>query len=108
MRSPIVEVLYFEGCPNHHEARERVEVIAADEGLEPELRQVEVTSAEEAERLRFLGSPTIRVDGCDVEPRAGERDTFALACRVYRTESGLSGRPPDEWIRAALTASSMR
>jgi hypothetical protein len=56
-------------------------------------------------RLRFLGSPTVRVDGRDVEPGADERDEFALACRVYRTQDGLRGQPDPEWITAALRAS---
>jgi hypothetical protein len=52
--------------------------------------------------MRFLGSPTIRVNGRDVEPGADDRETFVLACRVYRTEAGISGQPLDAWIRAAL------
>jgi hypothetical protein len=53
--------------------------------------------------LRFLGSPTIRVDGRDVEPGAEERQEFVLSCRVYRTERGLAGQPDEAWIREALT-----
>lgn len=100
--SPTVEILYFDGCPNHQAARELVERIAAEEGIVPALRLVEVPSIDEAEAQRFLGSPSIRVNGHDVEPEADERDTFVLACRVYRTPSGLSGRPAEEWVRAAL------
>jgi hypothetical protein len=46
------------------------------------------------------------MNGHDVEPGADDRDTFTLACRVYRTESGrLSGTPPEQWIRTALHGS---
>ena len=100
--SPIVELLYFEGCPNHHAARQLVERIATEEGVVPVVRLVEVSSPEEAEALRFLGSPTVRVSGRDVEPGADERDAFMLACRVYRTEAGLGGQPSGEWIRTAF------
>ena len=100
--SPIVELLYFEGCPNHHAARELVERIATEEGVVPDVRLVEVSSPEEAEALRFLGSPTIRVNGGDVEPGADERDAFMLACRVYRTEARLGGQPSGDWIWAAF------
>ena len=99
---PIVELLYFEGCPNHHAARELVERIATEEGVVPDVRLVEVSSPEEAEALRFLGSPTIRVNGRDVEPGADGRDAFMLACRVYRTEAGLGGQPSGDWIRTAF------
>jgi hypothetical protein len=100
--SLIVELLYFEGCPNHHAARQLVERIAIEEGAVADVRLVEVSSPEEAVALRFLGSPTVRVNGHDVEPGADERDAFMLACRVYRTEAGLSGQLSEEWIRTAL------
>ena len=51
----------------------------------PELRLVNVPDPDAAKRLRFLGSPTVRIDGRDVEPGAGHRDDFVLACRVFRT-----------------------
>ena len=100
MRS--VEVLYFDGCPNADPARELVERVAADEGIEIEMRMTEVSSATVAARLRFLGSPSIRVDGADVEPEADARDSFVYACRIYRTAGGLSGVPAEEWVRTAL------
>ena len=100
--SQLVEILYFDGCPNHEGARELVEGIAAELGIEPEIRLVEITDAEAAERERFLGSPTIRVDGRDVEPGADARDDVVFACRVYRTEAGFDGRPSPDWVRDAL------
>jgi hypothetical protein len=100
--APTVELLYFPGCPHHDAARELVEQIAAEAGIDANLRLREVTSVADAERIRFLGSPSVRVNGHDVEPGADDRDTFTLACRVYRTASGLSGTPPEEWLRTAL------
>jgi hypothetical protein len=80
--APTVELLYFEGCPNHHAARELVERAATERGLAIDLRLVEVTSPEDAERLRFLGSPTVRVNGRDVEPGADARHGFVLASEL--------------------------
>lgn len=71
-------------------------------GVEGSVRLVEVQSDEDAQRLRFLGSPSLRVDGRDVEPGAGQRTDYGLQCRVYRAPAGLTGTPPDEWVRAAL------
>jgi hypothetical protein len=65
-----------------------------------ELRRIE--SAEDAEHERFLGSPTVRIDGEDVDPGAGDRDDFGLKCRLYRDQEGVSKTPPEQWIRAAL------
>jgi hypothetical protein len=100
-----VELLYFEGCPNHEAARELVERVAAEEGIEINVKRISVTSPEEAERLRFLGSPSVRVNGRDVEPGAAKRADYTLSCRVYRTISGVSGQLEERWLRDALVPS---
>jgi hypothetical protein len=101
-RIPLVEILYFDGCPNYETARAMVDRVSCDLGLEPELRLVNVTSEEVAQRLRFLGSPTVRVRGRDIDPGAAEREDYVLSCRVYRTDSGFSGQPDERWLRDAL------
>jgi len=101
-----VEILYFEDCPNREQARQLVEQAAADLGLQPELALVEVRDGEAAARLRFLGSPTVRVEGRDVEPGADERQEFVLSCRVYRSERGFAGQPDAAWVRKALVEAS--
>ena len=53
-------------------------------------------------RERFLGSSTLRVDGVDIDPGAGERTDYGLKCRLYPTEEGLRGAPPDVWVIHAL------
>jgi hypothetical protein len=70
------------------------------------VRLVRVADADAVERLRFLGSPTVRVDGVDVEPGAVGRRDFVFSCRVYPTGAGLSGRPDEGRIRIALAESS--
>lgn len=99
-----IELLTFEGCPNAQSARELVERVVAESRAEAEIAYVDVPDAETAERLRFLGSPTIRVDGRDIEPGADERTAYVLACRVYRTEEAVTGVPDDRWLRDALAA----
>lgn len=102
-----VEILYFDGCPSFETLLPRVRAIVAEHGGDPDgimLRAVETLEA--AEATRFLGSPSVRVDGRDVDPTAGQRDDFGLKCRLYRSAEGQSSTPPDGWIRAALTAGS--
>lgn len=65
-----------------------------------QLRRIE--TVEDAERECFLGSPTLRIDGRDVDPGAGDRDDYGMKCRLYASEHGMSGTPPDTWILAAL------
>ena len=96
-----VEVLYFAGCPNHEELVPRLEALLREHGS-PVVELVEVPDDEAAQRERFLGSPTLRIDGLDVEPAAQTRIDFGLKCRLYRTPQGLSGTPLDAWILAAL------
>ena len=99
---PVVEVLYFDGCPNHLPALALLERVAAELGIEPELRLVNVADQEAAEQMRFLGSPTIRIGGRDVDPQAAERTDYGLSCRVFRTEAGIAGQPDERWLRDAL------
>ncbi len=103
MRRPRVEILYFEGCPNHEPARALVERLAGQFRIEPEIRLVEVADPDAVIELRFLGSPTVRVDGVDVEPGAEARRDFALACRIYHSEGGVAEQPDERWVRDALT-----
>jgi hypothetical protein len=102
----VVELLYFVGCPNHEVFLPHLRqlIVQARVDAQIELRRVE--SPEAAERERFLGSPTVRVDGRDVDPSARERDDYGLKCRLYRTDEGLVGIPPDEWVLAALMGSN--
>src|SRR5262249_20907828 len=102
MRRPRVEILYFEGCPNHEPARALVERLADQLGIEPEIELLEVADPHAAVALHFLGSPTVRVDSVDVEPGAEERRDFTLSCRIYRSEQGVSGQPNERWVREAL------
>jgi hypothetical protein len=78
---------------------ERVRDVVQTKSFDVEIHDVEVRSEAEAQRLRFLGSPTIRIDGVDIEPSAEERTEFSLSCRMY----GASGVPPAALVAEALT-----
>jgi len=97
-----VEVLVFEGCPNVEETLAQVRAAAAVTNESTDVTIVHVESAEAADRLRFLGSPTVRVNGLDVESSASAREDYGLQCRVYSVGGRLCGAPPVEWIAAAL------
>jgi hypothetical protein len=100
-----VEILTFEGCPNAESARMLVERVATESHVDVEITHVNVPGPEAAERLRFLGSPTIRVHGQDIEPGVDQRTEYVLACRIYRTEERIASVPDDRWLRDALKAS---
>lgn len=95
-----LEVLYFDGCPSHSQLLPAMRELAAEHGAELEQRHIE--TLDHAERERFLGSPSVRVNGRDVEPGAESRTDFGLKCRLYRSPAGQSGLPPRAWIEHAL------
>jgi hypothetical protein len=98
-----IEFLYWEGCPSHPEARALLEEVLAEAGIEEEIRFRRVSSQKEAEALHFPGSPTIRIDGADVDP-VGASARPALACRIYHLPDGrVSPIPSREDLEAALT-----
>jgi len=97
-----VELLYFDGCPSYAELLPRLRELLAGEGIDEEVELRRVETSADAERERFLGSPTVRIDGEDIDPTAKDRDDFGLECRLYRTEEGLVRTPPESWIRAKL------
>jgi hypothetical protein len=94
-----VELLYWEGCPSYPEARELLDEVLAGRA---EIEMREVTTQEEASTLRFPGSPTIRVDGRDIDPD-GASGPPALICRIYRTPDGrVTPVPSREQLEEAL------
>ncbi len=95
-----VTLLYFEGCPNWEVADEHLLVLAAERPDLTVTRRL-VETAVEADRVGFLGSPSIHVDGVDVF--AGPGSPVGLTCRRYVTPDGLAGAPTLNQLRAVLT-----
>jgi hypothetical protein len=98
-----IELLYWDGCPSHPEARALLEQVLAAGGIDAEIRMTHVATDAEARRRRFPGSPTIRIDGRDVDPDGAEAPP-SLTCRVYYLPDGRpSPIPSREELEAALT-----
>ena len=96
-----VSFLYYEECPSHDLALERLREIMGEESVPDDIGVVKVESEEQAHELRFVGSPTIRVDGQDIDPPSDPR--YALTCRAYRLEDNrISPLPSKDMIRRAL------
>jgi mercuric ion transport protein len=97
-----VEVLYIAGCPNHKPAVRRVRDVLGSAGLPEVVQEVEVCTQADAEAMRFLGSPTVRINGLDVESGARAVRHFGLGCRSYAENGRRSGLPSSELIRRAV------
>lgn len=97
-----IELFYFEGCPSWKQALENLDAALRLEGVSVPVDTVLVTSGEDAKTKRFLGSPTIRIDGMDLDgPEADERE-FMLGCRIYPGGDKTTGWPSVELIQRAL------
>jgi hypothetical protein len=94
-----VELLFWAGCPSHEKALQELRAVLAEEGLDPrEVVVSEIETENDASAERFIGSPTVRVDGVEVQPVPNE--PVALTCRVYTRRDGrISPTPDPEDIR---------
>jgi arsenate reductase len=90
-----IEVLTFRGCPHADETVSLVQRLAARLSPQADVRRIEVETPERASEIGFLGSPSVRVGGRDLEGRTGEG---ALACRTYDG----AGVPPEWLVEAAI------
>lgn len=102
--APLIELLYFDGCPTHEPFLSHLLQLLHDQGFAPDVHLVNVNTEVEAAHHHFLGSPSLRINGHDVDPNAHRRNLFAVQCRLYPTPGGLAKTPPDAWITAALTS----
>lgn len=97
-----IDFLFWRDCPSHPEARELLRDVLQERGVDAEIVEREVLTQDEAEELAFPGSPTIRVDGRDVDP-AGAASRPALTCRIYHLPDGrVSPVPSREQLEEAL------
>jgi hypothetical protein len=89
-----IEIQYLDGCPNLELTVHRVREALALVGLDATIQTTKMTDG-----MAFGGSPTVLVDGRDVE----EGQAAACAnCRIYPTPAGLEGSPSVEAIRMAI------
>jgi hypothetical protein len=100
---PVIEVLTFPGCRDHDGAIGLVERVRAQLGSAAEARVIDIPDQPVAEQAGFLSSPTIRVDGRDIEPDGARRE-YVHACRLYRVGHSLRRLPEKDWLHQALLA----
>ena len=96
------ELFYFDDCPSYTQALENLKRALQLEQLPDEVEMIEVADPADAQTKRFIGSPTIRIDGIDVEGPDAETRGYAYGCRVYTGEGRMAGWPSVDRIRQAL------
>ncbi len=97
-----IHFLYFEDCPSHPAALERLQQVLAEEGVTDDIRITKVETEAQAQQWRFVGSPTIQIEGEDIVPPPGDAPAM-LTCRVYQLEDArFSPLPSAQMIRNKL------
>jgi hypothetical protein len=98
-----IELLYWKGCPSYPEAKELLQQVLDERGIDDPIEMREVVAHEDAVELAFPGSPTIRIDGRDVDPE-GAGAPPSLSCRVYRLpQDRVSPIPSRQQLEEALS-----
>lgn len=101
-----IDFLYYEECPSHEDALERLRKVLKERGIEADLSVIKVETEQQAQDLKFVGSPTIRIEGRDIDPPAAKAH-YGLTCRAFRLENGrISPLPSEAMIREALQSVS--
>ena len=97
-----IQFLYFEDCPSHDDALERLRGVMREEGVKVDIEIIKVETEQQAQELKFIGSPTILVDGQDIVPVPPD-SRYYLSCRIYQLEDGrFSPLPSLEMIRKGI------
>lgn len=105
MNPPRIEFLYFAACPNAPTALALLHDALRMEGIASEVEMIAVETEEAAQRYRFFGSPTIRINGVDVSPPPTSA-VPTLSCRLYVQADGrFAPYPPEETLMQALRQS---
>jgi hypothetical protein len=98
-----IRFLYSDQCPSHDKAIERLRKVLGEEGIDAKIEVVKVETFEDAKRYRYPGSPTILIDGHDIDLLPTHE--YAPTCRAYRLEDGrISPLPSVSMIRRAVRA----
>jgi len=93
----IIELFYVPGCPNHQAAIDKLKNVLRSAAIDASIQEIAITDDAMARQLKFPGSPTIRIDGREVESNL--HDSYGLACRLYSNGTGV---PPLEALRRAV------
>ena len=93
-----IEFLYFAGCPHMQPAKELLNNVLRELGVKADITDVHIADNADAIAKRFLGSPSIRINGQDLELAENDQTQYSMRCRIYKTEKGNSGIPPKELL----------
>jgi len=95
-----IELLHTKECPYWKEALKTLVEVINEYKIDAELKAITIGGLRKAEKYKFPGSPTIRINGVDIDPKHTE--SIGLGCRIYFYEGKPYGYPPRKMIIKAL------
>lgn len=99
-----IEIIVFDGCPNSEPTEKLVRETVGELGIDAEIEVINVIDNEDAVAKRFLGSPSIRINGKDLEVEEDELTQYSMRCRVYRHGGSQSGVPSKDLLKSTISA----
>jgi hypothetical protein len=96
-----IEILYFASCPTAKDAVANLKAVLKERNLQADIKLIAVETEEKAEKVGFQGSPSIRVNGKDLE---GRDEGFSFSCRMYQEEGKPRPVPSKAYISKKLDA----
>ena len=99
-----IELLVFDGCPNSEPTEKLIRETVSELGADGRIEVVKVVDNDDAVAKRFLGSPSVRVNGKDLEVEEDGTTQYSMRCRIYRTDEGQTGVPSKELLTKAIQA----
>lgn len=94
-----IELLYFDSCPTYKQALANIKAALKEKRLDAKLIMIKVETEEKAEQVGFQGSPSMRINGKDLE---GRDEGFSFSCRLYKEKGKTAVTPSKELIMARL------
>ena len=97
-----IELLYTETCPHYKESLKILNKILNELSVEENIEMINIRNQKDADDNNFSGSPTVRINGNDVDPQFKNSGDYGFRCRVYFYSGTLYPHPPEEMVRNAI------
>jgi len=97
-----IGILFIEGCPGVLTTAEYINEVITEEDIDAEISLILIETAEDARQLHFTGSPTVRINGTDIETNIKDIKDYGLRSRLYNIDGKKSGHPSKDMIKDAI------
>lgn len=97
-----IQFLFYKECPSYKLAYINLEEALKEEEIEEWIQIIKVENEQEAKNLQLSGSPTIRINGIDIDPASINTKNYGIHCRNYSINGKSTGWPDKVLIKQAI------